>query len=198
MDLFSHLFEPITSKKRMYDLLVAGRLGNTVPQFFSTWDWQASEEYQRCEYWGVRGANKSGHPGCKMNLKREEILPHLKQFFPDGGYNISVMLERIPGMKITGWFEVVRDHRGLIVSGFLNPLDENPFRVWREAFKKPNQWKDMEGIGILKQYLNDCSYEDLQLLLSRYTGHVIEMSALNQCYGTMAHRNACVWEVRQY
>lgn len=204
----------ILGKKQMYDALLRGEFGNIIPQFFSTWEWQDSVEYKKYEYWGIRSALESKHPGCKMNVKREDVIPHLREHMPSG-YNISVMLERIPGVEITAWLEVFTrpkditedlfghydSDQGIEVCGFEYPLKENHFRSWRSAFQQevPNHWTGLDAWKIIRKYLNPSSLDDLEGLIERYSpGHVIEMSTLNQCLGTVPRRNAVIWEVRKY
>ena len=52
--------EVIRDKKRMYELLAAGRLGNTCPQWFSVQDWMLDDRTEKYEWWGVRTLTPAG------------------------------------------------------------------------------------------------------------------------------------------
>ena len=51
---------------------------------------------------------------------------------------------------------------------------------------------------MLRREMTPSSYEDWQLLLDRYPGHVLEVSIYGHCLGDIPGRNALVWEVRRY
>jgi len=67
----------------------------------------------------------------------------------------------------------------------------------REALKM--QSEQVSGImasQLLRYYLNPKSYDWLQELLDRYPFHVIELTALSTCWGTLPGYNTLFWEVR--
>lgn len=54
------------------------------------------------------------------------------------------------------------------------------------------------AVTLLKQYMNDCSWEWLTVLLRKYPGHVIEFSCFSRNWGTIPGFNTVFWEVRNY
>lgn len=51
---------------------------------------------------------------------------------------------------------------------------------------------------MIQQAMTPSSYADWQILLERYSGHVLEVSIWESCLGDTPGRNAVVWEVRRY
>jgi len=51
---------------------------------------------------------------------------------------------------------------------------------------------------VLRKHLNPNSLDDLSTVLDRWPGHVVELSAVEGCFGTVPGRNGIVWEVRNY
>lgn len=56
----------------------------------------------------------------------------------------------------------------------------------------------IRAIGVLRVNLNPVSYDWLQLLLTRYPGHVIEISVFRVNWGNLPGYNTVYWEVRNY
>ena len=54
------------------------------------------------------------------------------------------------------------------------------------------------AVMMLKHYMCPNSFEWLNILLSRYQGHVIEFSTFSVCWGTLPFYNSVFWEVRNY
>ena len=187
--------EAIRDKATMYRLLSAGELGNTIPQYYSVQQWKESADYDRLEFWGIRSSTISAHPHTRLFVHRCEVEAWANQYFPDG-VNISCMVDQV--CNVTAWLEVYESNTGLVVQGV-----EYPPRglSWREGMRKPSlleTWEGLEGRLKLRKHLNANSLEDLNCLLDRFPGHVVELSALEQVYGTVTHRNAITWEVRAY
>ena len=51
---------------------------------------------------------------------------------------------------------------------------------------------------VLRGAMTPASYDDWQILLEQYPGHVLEVSIYDRCLGDCPDRNALVWEVRKY
>jgi hypothetical protein len=62
----------------------------------------------------------------------------------------------------------------------------------------PRLWEGSAARGLLRAVLNPNSYDDLMEMIGVYPNHVVEMSVLDCCFGTVPGRNAVVWEVRRY
>jgi hypothetical protein len=183
----------IRDKQTMYDLLAAGRLGNTIPGWFDIDSWEASKDFHRFAYWGVR-TKVPGGP-CRLYCPRDEVRPTATSpEFAAAGVNISIMIDAVAA--VTLWGEVYDSPEGLLVYGI-----EYPPRgaSWRALM--PGQGRHWEGVAarlLLKKHLNPNSYADLEDMLERYPGHVYEFSATEEEIGIMPGRNAVVWEVRLY
>lgn len=87
--------------------------------------------------------------------------------------------------------EVMRDVGGLYLyySTVRKPMRDSLKEGGREA-------KGVAAIAILREFLNNNSYEWLQHLLDSYPDHVVELTALDCCWGTEPGHNTLFWEVR--
>lgn len=177
----------VRSKKEMYALLAAGRLGAAVPQFFDLASWRASDAYARYDLWGVRSMVPSGY--CGLYLTRGEVPAHCARV--NGPYNVSAMADAV--CTVTAWLEVWDAPDGLTVYGV-----EWPGRgaSWRQDMPaKGRHWRLSQARQILRRHLWPGSHDDLMLLLEQYPGHVVELSATDRQW-SIPGRNAVVWEVR--
>lgn len=188
---------PVTSKREMYARLAAGEFGNTIPQFFSVADWLAAPDSRRFSLWGVRSARTSMHPACRLNCPAAEVPGYAAQHFPDGP-NISMMVDAVAG--VGAWLEVWDSPSGLVVEGVEHP-DTAGGWTWRNSMREPTRRRHWSGVAarlVLARHLNENSRADLAGLLDRFPDHVVELSALDRCIGSVPHRNGIVWEVRAY
>lgn len=187
---------PITDKRQMYRLLQAGAFGNTVPQYFSVAEWEAGDA-REYPFWGVRSARTSMHPACRLYCPTAAVAAYAARHFADG-VNISMMVDAVAG--VTAWLEVWDSPVGLVVEGIEHPRTWDGWN-WRNSMKDPARTRRWEGVAaraVLARHLDPNSRDDLAVLLDRYPGHVVELSNLDRCLGTVPHRSAIVWEVRAY
>lgn len=187
----------VTRKSQMYAMLSAGDFGNTIPQFYSVEEWAYSPDSSRYKLWGVRSAKQSMHPACRLNCPSSEVAAYADKHFADGP-NISMMVDAVA--QVTAWLEIWRSPTGLYVQGIENPPTWYGWN-WRNSMNDPQRlkrWENTAARNVLARNLNENSFQDLHDLLDRYDDHVVELSALNRCIGTIPHRNAVVWEVRLY
>lgn len=182
---------PLRNKRDMYDALAAGRLGNTIPQYFSVADWLPdSTEYP---YWGVRTLTPGGP--CSLHCHQDDVPRTAAGFIAAGhGINISAMVDMVA--TVTLWAEVVETTEGLYVGAVEYPTPGASWRAIMPTAQRP--CRRTAAIQVLARHLNPNSLADLRALLSAYTEHVVELSALDRCFGTVPHRNAVIWEVRSY
>lgn len=184
---------PITTKRQMYPLLASGALGNTIPQFFSLEDWERDEEAQRYPVWGVRTLIPGGP--CRLYCPREEVRETvLRPEFQAAGVNISLMVDAVA--DVTLYADVYDAPQGLLVYCVESP---GKGASWRRLM--PERGRQLEGLAarvMLRKHLNPSSLADLEAVLERWPGHVVELSAIDRCLGTVPGRNAIVWEVRRY
>lgn len=181
----------VTSKRRMYALLTAGALGNTVPQFFSVAAWLASPDSARYPSWGVRTLVPGGP--CRLYCPAAEVPgTAARPEFAAAGVNISCMVDAVA--RVTLWADVYDSDTGLKVYGI-----ENPPRgaSWRKLMpSEGREWSGVTARLLLARHLNPNSLADLEALRGRWPGHVYELSALESCLGTVPGRNAVIWECR--
>ena len=183
----------IANKREMYRLLAAGRLGNTIPQFFSLADWESDATAQRIPWWGVRTL-KPGGP-CRLNCPREEVrITAERPEFAACGVNISMMVDR--WCRVTLWAEVYDSPTGLIVYGIENPPEGGSWRA--EMPSKGRHWEGIAGRMLLRRHMNPNSFDDMMAVFEKWPNHVYEFSACERTVGVMKDRNCCVWEHRNY
>jgi hypothetical protein len=184
---------PIAYKGRMYDLLSAGRLGNTVPMWFSVEAWEADPLAAQYSVWGVRTLTPGGP--CRLYCPRGEVAATARSpEYAKHGVNISVMLDAVA--TVTLYADVYDSEKGIIVYCVEHP---GKGASWRKVM--PEKGRQLEGVAarmILEKHLNASSLADLYALFDRWPGHVVELSAVSRCLGTIPGRNAVVWEVRNY
>ncbi len=182
----------VLDKADMYRRLAAGEFGNTIPQYFDYAEWIASDPAFG-SLWGVRTLTPGGP--CRLNCPAAEVGDTITRFHPHKP-NISMMVES--HSHVTAWIEVCDVWSGERIVR-VHEYPKTPGETWRNT--QPFKAKDYTGVAgrlLLSKHLNWNSYEDLCILLEEYPGHVVELSALERCYGTVPHRNAIVWEVRKY
>lgn len=189
--------ESVTSKAQMYRMLSAGEFGNTIRQYFDLDVWQSSDEADRIATWGVRTLTPGGP--CRLNCPNFEV-PKTALEFMDAGHkvNISMMVDRVA--TVTAWLEVWDAPTGLVVEGIEHP-DTAGGWTWRNSMPDPKRrraWAGTAARMVLARHLNANSLADLWALLERFPDHVVEMSSLDRCIGTVPHRNSICWEVRGF
>lgn len=187
---------PVLSKTDMYERLARGEFGNSIRQFFFIPDWAESDDFRKYPVWGVRTLTPGGP--CRLNCPRDEVLDTALGYRIAGHQvNISMMVDTVA--TVTAWLEVWDSPLGLVVEGIEYP--RTPEWTWRNSMPDPTRRKRWEGIAarhVLARHLNENSRDDLAILLDQYPDHIIEMSSLDRCIGTVPHRNHVVWESRLY
>lgn len=185
----------VTTKARMYELLCAGEFGNTLPNYFSLEEWVASGDRERYEWWGLRSRLAAGDRRMRLNIHRDEVPRLWASWFPDGGGNLSVMIDPWVTLRAEVWEADVAPF-GLVVyyaAGY-DPLDP-----WRGSFRRyGRQLGGLAARSLLETHLWPSDYADLRVTLDRYPGHVVEFSACSRAVGLIPHRNTVIWEVRLY
>lgn len=101
--------------------------------------------------------------------------------------------EMAPTDRTTIQGEVMQTERGLYLyyTKVRKPM--------RDALKEQSsEARGLTARDILLAYLDQASWEWLNILFERYPSHVIEFSTYNKCWGTIPNRNTVIWEVRNY
>jgi hypothetical protein len=192
---------PVKNKRDMYRRLALGEFGNTIPMYFSLADWERCEIAARhAGLWGVRSAVIQGDPRLRLNVPRDEVATYVRRVFPDGGMNISPMVDPYAVLRGEVHLSDYGEPFGLrlfyVPPGKEVAPGEDP---WRGRFKR---WgAHAHGVTareIIRYYLWPSDWADIEVLLDRYPGHVVEFSACDRAVGLVPGRNTCVWEVRAY
>lgn len=183
---------PVTSKTDMTRRLAAGEFGNAIP-FWTNYDAWFVEAYKPGLLWGVQHNRVAGYPGTRLDVRSEDVDDVIMSNFGGRDFRISPMVHQFGRVQWEGdvW---VCDRSGLSCSGTYGPAPGS----WRTHMKTPRLWERTAARALLEAVLNPNSLEDLRILLDEYPGHVVELSALDCCYGTVPGRNAVVWEVRAF
>lgn len=191
------MLSAVTNKVDMYRRLTAGEFGNTIRQYFDLDVWQSGDEADRIAMWGVRTLTPGGP--CRLNCPNHEVPRTALDYMALGHrVNISMMVDRVA--TVTAWLEVWDSPTGLVVEGIEWPDTANLW-TWRNSMPDPLKRKHWTGTAarmVLSRHLNENSRDDLWALVGAYPDHVVELSALDRCLGTVPHRNGIVWEVRNY
>jgi len=184
----------------MYQEIVRGSFGNTLPRWIGPRDWTAWDFYTEKPgaptLWGVQHTTIAGFPGTKLNVPTAQVLDTII----DGGfgdnYCLSPMIAALPGLGVRWEGDVTHHHEtgAVYCSGTANP----PIGSWRTHMKAPRLWEGSAALLLLRTVLNENSFDDLMTLLDDYPDHVVELSATDKCYGTHPGRNAIIFEVRDY
>lgn len=174
------------SKEVMYKNLEAGMYGNTLPM------WRSVEEFEAAtlrpwKSYGIRSLTPRGP--FNAFVRYADVATVCAQ--RTDRYVISPMVDDIA--HVTLWANVYEDESGLNVE-----YVQHPERgvSWREGMQNPSKMQGVAARLLLRHHLNESSMDDLDILLNTYPRHVVELSAIDRCLGTVPGRNAIVWEVR--
>lgn len=176
----------ISNKTDMYRLLSAGHLGNTLPMWGSVAEFEAVK-LRPWKTYGIRSKKPRGV--FNAFVPYDEVAEVCRKRADD--YVISPMVDDIA--IVTLWANVYENESGLNVEYVTHP---ERGVSWREGMQHPTHVVGINARMILKHHLNSASFDDLEILLGQYRGHVVELSALDRCIGTVSGRNAVIWEVR--
>lgn len=178
----------ITTKRQMYAMLAAGAFGNTVPAFDGLDAWLARSKQWSCPLWGVRSF-MSGDPRMRLDLPTAHVPAYCRTAFGSDRFTVSPMVDQ----WLTYRAEVFDSPQGLVCRQVIGHRELK----WRQAFARHGyEVGGSVAAMMIRHFLNGNSFDDLMDLFDRYPGHVVELTAMERCYGTLALRNAVVWEVR--
>lgn len=182
---------PVLNKVDMYRRLSAGEFGNTNPSWDGVTEWTRRRQFKDYPLWGVR-SKVAGDPKTKLNTPVYEV----ERYCVDNGLFLANISPMVKAWSVLWEGDICQrwDGAGLLCSGNAGVEPGS----WRTHMKKPRLWEGSAATRLLRHVLNENSYDDLMILLDKYPDHVVELSALNHCFGTVPGRNAVVWEVRRY
>lgn len=181
----------IVNKVQMYKHLSEGKFGNTIAQHFSVEEWKKSEDYKKFDCWGIRSLTVGGKffpyvPSSEVEqvIKGNDLV----------GINISCMVDRVSRVRM--WADVCLTSAGWYLYCVRNPARGESWRAVMPSRGKT--YVGLTAVSLLRSLLTPSSMSDLEALLEKWPDHVVELSALDRCLGTIPGRNAVVWEVRHY
>lgn len=176
-----------------------GEFGNHSPS------WATLEEYLASGYRGELG---------KIHIRNR--VPNGPTFYNVRWHNVKTTAEGLWKKDIlspaTTYFSCMAPHEYNLIQGevYRGEWNDNPLNVYlkystevginmREALARGmTTCSGIIALLRLKFYLDANSWEWLQYLFDAYPGHVIEFSTFSVEWGTLAHHNTVVWEVRNY
>lgn len=180
---------PVDRKSDMRERQMAGEFGNTFRR------WKTIEELENSDYRGSLWLSQSK----EASGKREHGIPFsdIKERYDawvaegiDPKY-IQINEAPPPGSR-TFNAEVLDAPNGLIVFYSTEKVTHDV------AMKNPLHAVGMQAKELLRKYMDESSYADLEVLLEQYPNHAIELHCFNQNVGTIPHRNTIIGEVRTY
>lgn len=181
----------VRNKSDSYRRLLRGDFGNTIPVHFDVDAWEREHSHEM-PTWGIRTMSPGGP--CRLHVPTMQVRPVWDAIVTMGHVpNVSAMVSNVAPATLA--CDVWESPGGLIVTGAEYPARE--FN-WRAMMRRPVVWKGLSARMLLERHLNASSLADLQTLMSRFSCHVIELTAMPVCYGTIPGRNAVIWEVRDY
>lgn len=181
---------PVLTKTDFARRYKAGEFGNSSPTWndFDEWDMQC---YPPDQLFHVRNRIAGAHTWYDVSLAEMWFVWHKAciAYAPEHLY-ISAMC---PTERTLIQGEVMRWNREL---EFYYTTVKKPMR---DALKEQSQTAyGITAKNLLLANLNTASYEWLQHLLDVYPDHVVEITALDCCWGTEPGFNTLYWEVRRY
>lgn len=192
----------ILTKKQNYALWQSGAFGNKLRAWRTITEWRLAGGHTdlRNVKVALRVLLPDGGGGpCRYNL-----LPHEVDNLAFLWMNRGVMWENImvnemgPDDAILLQGEYLNDIHvlGSQWGYFLHSWICKPMRL--ALAEKSEIAQGLRSDLILRSAMTPSSYDDWQMLLEQYPGHVFEVSIYDRCLGDIPNRNALVWEVRKY
>lgn len=179
----------ITNKRRMYKLLMAGKLGNFAQV------WGSLDEALSSGYTGIFSIRslETSNPIRRYHVPYEELQATYDAIPADRKSAGMTFCQAPPDDKRTIQGELMRDVGGLYFFYSTLPL------VMRDALDQDGKHaRGLQAKMLLQHYLEPVDYDMLMDLLDEYPDHVIEFSAFTVPVGVMPHRRTIIWEIRKY
>ena len=184
----------ILTKKQNYALWQSGAFGNKLRA------WRTIEAWRKSNFSGLvvlRMLFKEGDHLCRYNLDPSDVEQTLIDWSIYSGFSSAETMvnEAAPDQDVILQGEYLNDP-GLCWGYFLHSRSRMHMR---DALKhNPVETRGLRSDLILRLAMTPSSYDDWQILLERYPGHVFEVSIYDRCLGDIPNRNALVWGVRKY
>lgn len=174
----------IRSKAEFYRRWHAGLLGNRPRT------WSTPEALQASGFAGTVTIRTVGQGGGKTRYRVpvSEALALAEAWPGQATFN-----ESAPDDLLLLQGEVAR-----IVGGLYLRYSTTPGLKMQEAMREAHEARGLLAKALLDVFLAPASRDDLETLWDLYPDAVIEFSAYSRNVGDQPHRNALLWEVRNY
>jgi hypothetical protein len=185
--------QPILTKQQNYRLWQSGAFGNKLRA------WRTVEEWRASGFAGLvalRTLLPAGGGPCAYNLTRDRAIRLVNEWDVSGivPYQSIMVNEAAPDEAVLLQGEYLND---AIALGYF--LHSRVTKHMREALGLRSETTyGLHSDFILREAMTPSSYDDWQILIERYPGHVFEVSIYDRCLGDIPNRNALVWEIRRY
>jgi hypothetical protein len=191
--------EPITTKRRFYDLWERGLLGNKPRT------WVGIEALRASGYTGLVTARSTGQGGgwTKYGVTVRDGEPFEIEEAVVAGAPVKIRHSAVwPGVTYNESAPddllLIQGEVARVPGGLYLRFDRTPGLKMREAMKIAKDATGLTAKLMLQHLLWPASYDEVMDLLDAYPDHVIEFSAYDVACGNLPHRNTLVWEVRRY
>jgi hypothetical protein len=187
----------ILNKKQNYALWQAGAFGNKLRAWRSFWEWRASRIPGPV---AVRVLEGRGGGLCIY-----DVFPVDARWVGAAASAAGISIDALMVNEMAPHAEILQGEYlndfcaidGEVQWGYFLH-SRAPLRM-RDALKAtPEVTHGLRADLMIREAMTPASYDDWQLLLARYPGHVFEVSIYDHCLGDCPGRNALVWEVRKY
>lgn len=198
--------DAILSKRQNYRLWQGGAFGNKLRAWNSIEKWRADLQgegfHGRQGVFALRTLLPSGGGPCRFGLRSLGVMELVNEWCRCGLPRDAIMInEQAPDESIVVQGEYLNDvcvvdgktHWGYFYFSRVR-MPMRPALTWR----RPEVAYDLQANLMIREAMTPSSYEDWQVLLEQYPGHVLEVSIYSRCLGDIPGRNALVWEVRRY
>lgn len=174
----------ITSKSQMYEMLQNGEFGNSIQT------WKSPEEALASGYRGNVMIRPMSPGGISIpHVPIDDVLRFARVHYPRGGYCLNAMQ---PDNKIVLQGEICESP----VLHLFYSRAKFPMRIALSIAARI-----AEGLSarlILREVMDQASYETIFELLDLYSDCTIEFSTYSCSVGRVPNRNTLIWEVRHY
>ena len=180
----------VKDKKQFYQMYDKGLFGN---RFRS---WKSVDDFLESDFYGEVSLRYSGEYGgkfCQYNVSRDEVEEVIKQWILRGADREKIKInESAPDDDLIWQGEIMRslDSYDLTYSYEKTKM--------RTALENALFMRGVNVIRLLRKTLTPCSFNDLMELFDMYPDSIIELSVYKYPIGCLSHRNAVIWEVRNY
>ena len=179
---------PVLDKADFVRRYAAGEFGNAAP----TWP-----KLEDCLASAARGPfhvrNRTAGGRTWYNVSRRKLAGVWQRAATEYGVDGLYISAMAPTPRTVIQGEVMEDVGGwqLTYSTVKLPM--------RDALQACTAYAcGLAAMALVRQAMNERSWNWLRDLLERYPGHVVEFSVYDVCWGTVAGFNTVFWEVRNY